>query len=36
MNNHLITAISLTWSDAYPPHFRMCKVSVKSWKSFVG
>jgi len=26
----------LIWSDAYAPHFRMCKVSVKSWKSLVG
>jgi len=33
--NHLITTISLRWSDVYAPHFWMCKVSVKSWKSLV-
>ena len=24
------------WRHAYAPHFRICKVSVKSWKSLVG
>jgi len=24
--NQLITTINLTWSDAYVPHFRLCKV----------
>jgi len=27
--------MSLTWSDAYAPHFRMRKVKVKSSKSLV-
>jgi len=34
--NHLDTTISLMWCDAYAPHFRICKVSVKSSKSLVG
>jgi len=34
--NHLDTTISLMWCDACAPHFRICKVSVKSWKSLVG
>jgi len=31
-----LTTISLAWSDAHAPHFRLCKISVKSWKSLVG
>jgi len=34
--NNLDTTISLMWCDAYAPHFRMCEVLVKSWKSLVG
>ena len=33
--SQIITTISLTWSDAYAPHFIMCKGKVKSWKSLV-
>jgi len=34
--SQIITTNSLTWSDAYAPHFRMCKGKVKSWKRLVG